>query len=267
MKLFDTVILSGDTTTGFLDFAPLVAKAWKKLFDVEVILGVLTEIPMTYNPHNKGADYFYINPILHNIPIQAQAKLYRSYIACLPMFNSKVNLINDLDMLPLSTPYFEEKLSQRKYGELACLTCDEFYNTKEMQGKFPIGNTTAEGYVFKELFNSADLSSFESFVNSFIGMRIFDDYEDPSKEDFSHESLVRALMYGKPNNLNIKKIEGEAYPFTNRTIDRTDWKYDKDKLYAGYYFESHMVRPYKDNIDKIKPLEEYIDSLSNQSSC
>lgn len=256
MKLFDTVILSCDSHSGFLDYVPMVTKAWKKLFGCNVILGVLGE--------NDSLNYSYVDsiykfPLIKDISVQCQSKLLRSYLASV-LDGNEVYLINDIDMVPLATYYLEERLSQRNKMELCFITCDKFYEEPSLKNKYPIANTTGEGYLFNELHKYADFQNFESFVKSFIGFGpYFDNLEDTSNPEFSHESLVRALLYGIPNSLNIKLIPGEVYPFSDRIIDRADWKYDKVKLYNKYYYASHMPRPY--NVKELKDIIEYVDSI------
>lgn len=259
-KLFDYVVLSCDDTTGFLNYAPLVIKAWKKLFDCSVILGLLNTKDNFEILSKCNADLIVEYPLQKEFPIQSQAKLFKSYLAS-TIDDKKVFLLNDIDMLPLATYYLEDKLSSRKKDELCFVSCDEFYDEPEMKNKYPIANTTGKGHSFKELHHVADFTSFSSFLKSFIGFRMFDDIEDPTKEDFSHESLVRALLFGVPNNLKVLKVKGDIFPFSDKIIDRASWVYDERKLYEGYYYASHMLRPYDENIFYIKKLEEYIDSL------
>jgi hypothetical protein len=273
-SLFNVVMLAGNNSH-FLDFIPLVIKAWHRLWDVDVVIGVVynaneeEEIRQKVKNKTMFTDGAYIGDrswlsiyYIENVteaPTANLAKILPYYLSCYLKYS--VLLVNDLDLIPLSRWYLEERLCQREEFEIACLVCDEFYNYDATLGKFPGGDLTCEGQIMDTLCNPS-YRNFTDWVNSLRHTRVFDDFEDPFNppEKFSSESLMRVWLSRYKGK--VKRIEGLVHPFDNDTIiDRAMWNIDVDKLYKGGYFEAHALRPYSENIAAIKPIEEYINSL------
>ena len=153
----DRIILSTDDNETYLNFWPIVAKAWKKLFDVEVSLAYVTSSPdeARLKKMREYGEVFVYTPV-EGIPIGNQAKMARFFLAG-DEFSDKVCMVNDIDTAPLSPEYFIRVLEDRKKDQLLAVGAELYVGTPD-EGKFPIGEITAEGRVFKSIVNPLGLS-------------------------------------------------------------------------------------------------------------
>lgn len=247
------VILSSDDNPYYLDFWPLVKLAWEKVMGITPTLILITD-----KDEYKSTEDIIIRKPIPGVPNGNLAKVARFIYAS--YFREDVVLVNDIDLIPLAPWYWQERLSQRKPGELLIVTSDRHYQGKEL-GKFPIGDLTAEGSIFQQIMNPLNFS-FEGLVEWWKGFHIFDDKEDIKGPNFSDESLWRAMLFlWKPSSIKIRRVEGLLYPFSDRVIDRANWSFDLEKLYQGYYYSAHMLRPYSEYEEQIRPIEVYLKDL------
>jgi len=259
MNSFDRVILSCDPNPKFLDFWPVVAQAWQKLFGVSVRLALVADIKAFPAPQLYAygpVDYL---PPVEGIPIANQAKVARYWVAA-AMQDDHVTMINDIDLLPLSKDYVNTLLGNRPKGTLVTLGA-ELYRGVE-KGKHMAGYLTGETSVFKQMVNPKGLG-WTDWVRSFSGLQRFDHKEDISNptnsenpDCFSDESLLRYLQWINPVPFENRRMP--FWPYTEQALDRADWKFDAQKLKDGVYKEAHLPRPYSENVDKIKPLTDYL---------
>lgn len=262
MNAFDRVILSCDPNPKYLDFWPVVARAWQKIFKVPVHLVIVANVKtFDYSPLCKHGIVTPVPPI-EGIPIANQAKLARYWLAA-ALADEKVTLINDVDLLPLSKDYVNELVGKRPEGTLVTVG-SELYAGPEA-GKFMAGYLTAEATVFRSLVNPERLQWWD-WIKSFSGVRHFDSKEDISStvhsenpDCFSDESLLRYLLWKNPVPVQHRKMP--FWPYTEGALCRADWKFDPEKLKAGGYKEAHLLRPYKEHVKAIQPLVDYIESL------
>lgn len=254
--MFDRVIVASDDSH-FLDFWPLVAKAWKKFFDVQVTLAFVSdEVPdHRIFELSKHGEVVRMQPNIH-APAANQAKLARFHLAA-HKYSDEVVMIEDIDTLPLQRKYFEEVTSKRPAGKLL-MVGHEGYMEPTLIGKCPVSTMTAEKSTFAELLNPEGIE-FRHWINSFKKWKKCDKREDPFKlpTDFSDESLLRAILLNKDSH--IHKERRRIDPKTE-WIDRSKWRFDKTKLFAGGYVCVNLKRPLeKDNPD-VKLIEEYVNS-------
>ena len=260
MNAFDNVILSADPNPKYLEFWPVVASAWRKLFGVTPAL-VLVADAKTYpdlSELDRHGPVFPLAPV-EGVPIANQAKLARYFLAS-DAPEEKVMMINDIDLLPLSRDYVNTLLGNRPKGTLVTIG-SELYRGPE-KGKAMAGYLTAEAGVFKRLVNPKDLD-WPDWIKSFIGLHRFDHKEDisnPTTTDspdcFSDESLMRYWLYMNPVPTEHRRMP--LWPYTLKALDRADWQFYPQKLAAGVYKEAHLPRPYSANKEKIQPLVDYI---------
>jgi hypothetical protein len=250
--------LSCDDNPKYFDFWPFVHRAWKKLFNVEAYLMLVSHKAQFRN------DVFWFNAV-PGIPIANQAKIARYFFASLigdiPECDNRPVMINDIDLLPLDRNYVCKLLDLRQEGTLLTLG-SELYTGPE-EGKAMAGYLTAEPRTFHRLVNPEKLKWGE-WVQSFVGLKKFDAKEDISNplptDDpncFSDESLMRYWLWKNPVPVDRRKMP--FWPYTDGALDRSNWQFDQVKLDAGHYKEAHLPRPIKEHREKIQPLFDYID--------
>lgn len=267
MSEFHRVVLSTNEDHTYFQFWPYVARAWQKLFGVKVSLAVVTNRdssdPWVVELKKHGDDVV-LFPEIDNVPIPNLAQVVRHILAA--TYDDEVCMINDIDLLPLQTKWYLDRLAKRGSGQLLALGA-EFFKDTPHEGKFPMGYVTAEGHIWKDIVNPLNLA-YGDLVRSWIGLKVFDHKEDIARtvwhehrEAFADESLMRVWLSrwpGFPDN-----IIHAPWSFKPRidSVDRSRWVIDIQRLYAGEYVESHMLRPYSDHVAELAPLLEYIDKL------
>jgi len=249
----DRVILSTDDNDTYLNFFPIVAKAWKKFFDVPVSLAYVTnrteDDPLVSRMREYGEVRLY--PRVSDVPPGNQAKMARFFLAT--EYPDEVCMVNDIDTAPLSIPYFERVLSQYEDGKILAVGA-EVYEGSPHEGKFPIGEITATGKVFGDLVNPNGFN-FTTFIKSFRSMRLFDHKETILSPEFSDESLLRALI----------AITGVPVVHARRDVnihsdwvDRSWWNIDETKLKSAGYVLVNFLRPLMGSFEETKPIIDYI---------
>lgn len=261
-KLFDRVVLSCNEDPKYIGFWPVVSMAWQKLFDCEVSLAFLTNRSQEDDMVNRMEEFGEVvtfHPI-EGIPQPNLAKVIRHILAS--NYGEDRCVINDIDLLPLQRDYLQGILSKSK-GSTLITTGKDLYKDKE-EGKFTMGYLSAYGHVIRQVINPQNLG-YEDLVESWIGLRVFDDKEDISSrihnekpESFSDESLWRALLI----NYERPVIHCPRGFSDDQCIDRSRWNHwTMDKLKGGHYVEAHLPRPYGEHKEKIQPLVNFIHEM------
>lgn len=258
---FNRVILSSDTNPKFIEFWPLVAKGWRKFFpEVEIWLALVGDpSPEQLDALKKHGRIAVYRPI-PGIPLPNQAKIARYHLAG-TWADDSVNLINDIDLLPLQANYVLSLVRQRPKNHL--LTVGAELYTGQEQGKFTAGCLTAESWVWTRLMNPNALQ-WTAFARSFIGMKVCDHKEDVLRtvhhedpDTFSDESLLRAML--RLTGTAVFHAARGFQPYTVRALCRSNWMFDPAKLANGTYVEAHLPRPLSQHQTKIKPLIDYLE--------
>ena len=251
----DRIILSTDDNDMYRPFWPIVAKAWKKLFDVEVSLAYVTNSPdLTLIEKMREYGHVFVYTPVKGIPIGNQAKMARFFLAG-EVYPEEVCMVNDIDTAPLNRDYFVRVLEDRKPDQLLAVGAELYMGTPH-EGKFPIGEITAEGRLFKRIVNPKGLE-FDKYISSFKKIREFDHKEDISVHSsvFSDESLLRVLIArAKVDVLHSRRDISIAEDW----IDRSWWKVNETKLYSGGYVLVNFLRPLKNYFNEISPIISYI---------
>lgn len=255
-RLFDRVVVSSDTNPKFIEFWPLIQKAWGHLFGVPVTLALVTRNDAP--PDGLTGDIVRLHPV-DGIPLSNQAKMARYYVAASCLENAVV-MTNDMDLLPLQTAYILDLLERRPADHLFTLG-SELYTGAE-SGKFTAGYLTAEGRVWRKLVNPFGLA-WDRFVRSFTGMHVFDHKEDIARDvhhenpdTFSDESLLRALV--AVTNVPVHRTPRGFAAYTDRAVCRSAWNIDPAKLAGGTYVEAHLLRPWSQHRAAIQPLIDHV---------
>ena len=253
--MFDRIIVSTDENPMFLQFVPIVAKAWSKYFpekklSIAFISDRSEDDELVVRMRNY-ADVRIFNTI-PGIPTANQAKISRHILAA--EYKDEVCMIEDMDTIPLQRKFFEDRTST--YTDGVIVVGSEVYDGTPHEGKFPMSTMTAKGEVFKTIINPDDLL-YEDLIKSFIGVSKFDNKEavEIRPDVFSDESLMRVLLsiwdgpiYKVRRDVNIRFD----------WIDRSWWYIDLDRLHSDQYVTCNFLRPFNTNYEAIKPIADYI---------
>ena len=239
MKI-NNAIMSSDSNSLYLDFWPIVSKLWKKKFNITPILYYIDnnhdiEISEEYGKVIK------LKPI-GDIPVYLQCLWVRYW--AFTEYPNDVNILSDIDMLPLSKEYFVEpikNIDNTKYVHLN--PCFKTY------GMLPSCYHVCCGSLFKEIVNLHD--KWEDSIEFIHSLQIGSDpggHLTGKTKWFTDErySSNQVLTYQKSNPNNIVLIDRIGGQNGHR-IDRSDWVYDVTKLKDEGYFDLHSIRPYDEN--------------------
>jgi hypothetical protein len=255
--MFTNVVVSSDEN--FANFFPIVYYSWKKFFpEVKVSAIFITDREEDDGSilYLKGLfDNFKTQKPINGFPTKNIAKVARFLYAS--ELEGEVSMIEDVDTIPLQRAFFENKVSQRECGKILAVGRECYKNTPHHES-FPISTMTAESYLFKELFNPLNLN-FENIVKEFEGVLDFKG-KNILCDDFSDESFIRKLSQEKSFD-KFYHIQRGVNP-KNDWIDRSSWRYDKNRLLKGDYVTCNFKRPMQNHIKECQDIFEYISGNS-----
>lgn len=255
--MFDRIVTSTNENSTYLGFWELQILAHKKFFpEKKLTIAFLTE--RTYDDElvkkmiSHDIDVQLYKPI-DGIPEGNHAKILR-YI-CASQYDNEICCITDMDTIPLQKEYLINQTSLRESNKLLCIGAEVYENTPHY-GKFPAHHMTAEGKIFKQLFNPNNLN-YEESIKAISDFKVYDLKESiiNSQDGFSDESLIRVLI--QENNVPTQHVFRNIDKF-NDWIDRSWWAIDIEKLKKLKYVESNLLRPYDDHKTRIKPILQFL---------
>jgi FkbM family methyltransferase len=201
------VVISSDTNTNYLAFAPSVVAHWKRR-GIEVSLGlVVTKADSKAKVDGlvralKEATEMDIRvlPIEGKIglPTGHAAKLARAFMAT-QFDDDDVVTIMDIDYYLLWFEQWSAHLKCTPEDGLLALGYNRYGGTVD-EGKYPMYLGTAKSSVFSKFLNPDREASFETWIQRFKDIHVFDSKESPFSHwgQFSDESLFRALLSRSP---------------------------------------------------------------------
>lgn len=232
----DRVILATDNNPNYIEFWPLVAKAWKEVVGIKPTLALIATQDVKVD--ESLGDVIRFEPI-PGIPTSLQAQCIRLLLPA--YFPEDVCIVSDIDMMPMQRDYFLTSIEE--YGEDAFV----IYRDKAYEGlnieQFPMCYLAAKGKTFSRLFDLKDTSMIQDTIKEW------------HKRGFgwtTDEQVLFQAVKKKQSQIPISKLGHSV----NRRIDRSDWWYDKELVQRNYYIDAHMVRPYSVYTHEIDALAE-----------
>lgn len=235
----DRVILSCDTNPTYIQFWPIVAKAWKELIGIQPTLALIAEDDVDID--TSLGDIIRIKPI-PNIPTSLQAQVIRLFLPA--YFENEVCLISDIDMLPLNKDYFIDSIKNIPENKFVVYRNMAYGN----MSRFPMCYNAGKGSLFKEIFKIRNINEISGKIKDWHSLKLGWDTDE--------KMLTKLLLNWNKVSKKCVFLNHNAMP--ERRIDRLKWGYDKKKLKEGYYIDAHMVRP----LDKYyKEIKELLDDI------
>jgi hypothetical protein len=228
------VIFSSDENPLYSQFIEPVSKAWENLGFEPICIKLTKE------------ECFVDTEI---VPLGNQAQIVRVLYPSL--FPNDKFIVSDIDMLPLRGEYFK-KVSEEisDYETIVNASADAYPVTQE---KFPMCYYAGYGKIFSTI---TGVSSKED-----IGKVIADWFKRGNgwntDEVCFFQNLKKAVLEEKVKTKLFKRgwIQGRAIA----RIDRDIWRYDNESLRQHHYIDSHMLRPFDQHVDQLRPLFESVD--------
>jgi len=225
----DRVILATDTHPTYIEFWPIVAKAWKSI-GIQPTLALIAPADVIID--ETLGDVMRFDPI-DGIPTSLQAQCIRLLLPAL--FPNDFSIISDIDMIPL----------QRHYFTTSTTNCpdDAFVVFKApVSQRFPMCYNAARGTTFQDLFNIHTIHDIKQTMIAWNKLGL----------GWNTDELVlyQYLTQWKFFTTRCIQLGHDVHP----RIDRMFWHYDKQLLKQGYYIDAHCLRPYtryKHEIDQL----------------
>ena len=173
------ILISTNDHPDYIQFWPLIAKAFKQLFDIRPTLVYVTTQKSEWV--ESFGEVIYEEPRL-DMPTKNWAKLAR--ILHYADWPEDQTMIFDVDMLPLTPWFINHCFKHHRSDALWCVQPKNYFGKK-----FPGVYMIATGKVWKDIINPKNLDR-EDLLNSWRGLKKHDVYEDFMKNNFSEESLM-----------------------------------------------------------------------------
>ena len=222
--IINRAIVASDSNSDYLDFWPIVAKAWTKLgirptlaliASRELLVDESLGDVIRFEPIGGISDGLYAQTIRLLLPI---------------LYENEVSLISDIDMIPISPTYFTKNVVSIP-DNMFVVFRNLAYGANSK--KYPMCYNAAKGSTFKEIFGINSINEIPSLIYSWAQQGM----------GWSTDELI---LYAQLQNW--KDFDARCVKLSHtveRRIDRADWKFDSQLLNTDYYIDCHCLRPYK----------------------
>lgn len=233
MKI-DYVLIGSDKNPLYLDFWPLVSKAWKEKMNIEPVLGFISNEEYSFRNEYGIIKRF---PLIKGVDSGLQSQIVRIFLS---KFFEGNCMVSDIDMLPLSKKYFDYLAGFINDKNLVVASSD--HQLSLINKMYPMCYIVGKSQAYRNIF---DINlEWENFVK-LIASR--------NEGWFSDQKYI----YEKINDYNDIILLNRGWDMhgnANRRIDRTNWNYSEEGLRNEYYIDSHLLRPYSQYKNHISAL-------------
>lgn len=228
--------MSCDENPMYIDFIPLITKAWNRL-NITPVFVIIKDGPITNTITQKSIIYTF--PPVSDIDMPFQSTFARIWI----WKELKGNcILSDMDMLPISDAYFNGTAA--KYSDDTIVSyCDDAI---ELFNQIAACYILASSKVISKLINEKDWQTF--ITNRSV------DYNQAWGGD---QDYLQLLLNKHDKVERLKRgwhPSGQAF---NR-LDRISWVYSEKQIKAGTLYDCHLLRPYNEHKDRIDELYNLI---------
>lgn len=223
-------IMSSDSNSLYLDFWRYTSRIWKEKFAIEPILIYIDETDS--NIDETYGKVYKMRPV-ENYPTYIQTLFVRFWFPI--HFLDEVSIITDIDMFPMSKFYFLDQIRTIENDKYVHINpCIESY------GMIPTCYHIATGKTYKDVLEMPDPFS--------SALKMLDQYKNNRFKDkeywFTDEMFSTDKINKCKNRVVLIPREGGQ---NGHRIDRIAWQYDEDLIKNEYYYDSHCIRPVKNN--------------------
>lgn len=237
----DRAILACDTNPMYLQFWPLVARAWSQLIGIKPTLFLITDDPNTPVDTSLG-DVIFVKPI-PGVSTATHAQVMR--LLGPVYFPNDICIMSDIDMLPLKKDYFVDSVAHIPDDQFVVYR-DKGYGDDSI--RFPMCYNAGKGYLYQSIFKVNSIDNIPGKIQEWVSNKW--GWETDEVALYKH-------VYGW-EKVKTNCVFLHHTSMVERRIDRACWGYDKQKLKRNFYVDAHMVRP----LDKYrKEIEELAQDL------
>lgn len=221
----DRVIVASDANPMYLDFWPLVARAWKEVVGLKPTLVLIADSTVTVD--ETIGDVIRFEPI-PGISTALQAQVIRHLAPA--YFEEEGCIISDMDMIPLSKKYFVDAVQHIPEDNFIIYTQLPPYDDR-----ITMCYNAAKGKVFKEVFNITSVGDIREIIKNWADLKL-----GWNTDEIALSTYLKAWPKYKKNCVYLNQDCADT------RINRAHWSYDKKMLKNGLYRDSHLLRPYNE---------------------
>jgi hypothetical protein len=239
------VILATDANANYIEFWPVVARAWKEIVGITPTLFLVASEDVAVD--ETLGEVIRFEPI-EGIPTALQAQAIRLLGPAL--FPNDVCIISDIDMIPLTRSYFVDSIVDCPDDSFVIYRNEGFGYSAEWVMCYVAGR----GSTYGEIFHVSTMEEIRTMLQHLYDLQLgwhTDEITMVKSVKEWADFETRCIMLGHSAN----NPEGR--------LNRSDWIIDHDLLTRGFYIDAHCPRPYtkhKDSIDTIIRLNRSIDN-------
>ena len=233
MKI-DRVILASDDNPEYLQFWPLVAKAWEQLIGVKPTLFLIADESVEVDTT--------VGEVIRFLPIPGMKTSYQAQVIRIiapAFFEDEISINSDIDTLPINRNYFIKSVSS------VLDDCHAVYrNNYDKDGlRYPLCYHAVKGSVCREVFGL-------DYIDQSVVREKLIEWEAYGF-GWQTDELVLTAALKKWNIKSGRVVLLNLGP--GRHIDKIDWQYDKDKV-VSKYVGAHLPRPFNRHKKRIMRL-------------
>lgn len=232
----DRVILSSNEKRMYLDFWPLVAKAWRDIIGVKPTLFLISDEYLEVD--ETLGDVIRLKPI-SGVTTASYSQIIRLFAPA--YFPDDICIISDIDMLPLSKEYFVDSVKDVPDD---CFVVYRNYGYGKKSLRFPMCYSAGKGYLFKEIFKLKNLKDIPEIIKSWACRKHGWDTD---------EIMLHTYVRGWERKSNLVFLNHDS--MGSRRIHRQS-RYKVRDIKNGYYIDYHMPKPLSQYRSEIKRVSD-----------
>lgn len=241
----DRAIVSSDSNPTYLEFWPIIARAWQQLFNIRPTLIFIGETDKALD--KTCGDVVLFQPI-KGIETSYQSQVVR--VLAPALFPEDNCIISDIDMIPINHEYFVESLREIADDKFVVFR-NGTYGPNE--AAYPLCYHAAKGKIFAEVFG---INSLQNIRDKMAEWRTFG-----LGWNTDEVMLFRCISQWRMHNTEKCVLLGRT---AIMRLDRLDfnettnfWNYNRPLAQKRTYVDCHLVRPrnkYARHIDELTKL-------------
>lgn len=237
MKIKYAIMGSNENPT-YLDFWPIISKTWKEIFDITPVLGLICDEDSDFYEDEYGLIKKFKK--IEGIDSGLQSQIIRLYLTKLLEGNM---VISDIDMVPLSKQYFIDQVEAFDENKIYVMSSDnaECNNNREI----PMCYNISDSQIFSDMLNiNGSWVEFATELNNMgFGWTTDQNFLWLKMQEYITKYPDKVVLLARGWGIGA-----------HRRIDRIAWSYDPNLVKEGYYIDSHLLRPYKENKENVDKL-------------
>ena len=237
MKI-DYAIMGSNLNPMYLDFWPIISKTWKEIFNIIPVLGLICDKNSDLIEDEFGLVKKF--KAIDGIDTGLQSQIVRHWLT--KELSGNI-VISDIDMVPLSKEYFINQIKNFDETKFYVMSSDnsECNNNKEI----PMCYNIASSKFYSEILDIGN--NWEDFAFKLNSMN----FGWTTDQNYLWVKVQEQIAKNPESVVLLNRGWSRG---ADRRIDRLWWNYNPNLVKEGYYIDSHLLRPYNENKEKVNNL-------------